>query len=53
MLIAKKSQRRFDVRRFRGSVGPDRTPALSEETLSSFVFKHSSQRLQQLLEFDV
>ena len=33
MLIAKKSQRRFDKRRFRGGIGPDYTSALSEGTL--------------------
>ena len=53
MLIAKKSQRRFDVRRFRGRVGPDHTPALSEGTFQRSVFKHGSQCLQQLLKFGI
>lgn len=31
--MANKSQRRFDARRFRGSIGPGNTSALSERTV--------------------
>jgi len=53
MLIAKKSQRRFDVRRFRGHVGHDHTPALSEGTFQRSVFKHGSHWLQQVLKLGI